>query len=139
METTNGTEILYSFKDCYELQLIDTNCNNCIRMERNLIEYKRREDIARKEWFEGFEKQKQKAINEALEVIDNAKDELGMKSGKGMLRVAEKMKTFFEKKWLIQYGYCSKLKKQTTFIPVNCCPENQECFLHRKEASLSIT
>lgn len=33
----------------------------------------------------------------------------------------------------INYGHCSKLNKDVTFIPGNCQPQTQYCFKHRKD------
>jgi hypothetical protein len=32
----------------------------------------------------------------------------------------------------LQYGYCAKLNKPVSFIPVTCQIETQKCFEHRK-------
>lgn len=32
----------------------------------------------------------------------------------------------------VSYGNCTKLNKDVSFIPNNCMPQNQHCFVHRK-------
>jgi hypothetical protein len=32
----------------------------------------------------------------------------------------------------INYGFCNKKKKEITFMPNYCQPENEDCFKHRK-------
>lgn len=111
--------------DSYDLQLIDCNCNNCIFMDRDLDLYKKWEQYHKEIQLEEFNKSKEKAIFEASQVPGD--------SGKGMLRVAEKMRFQFEKKYLIQYGTCNKFKKPVTFIPGTCLIETQQCFKHRRD------
>lgn len=126
------SEIVYSFKDCYELQLIDCNCNNCVFMQRDLDKYKKREDYHKNASLLEFEQAKAKAIKEAQEVIDNSTDHLEKKSGEGMLRVANKMRFQFEKKFLLNYGKCLKFNRDISFLPMTCQIETQSCFQHRK-------
>ncbi len=125
--------IEYKFKDCLELQLIDTNCNNCVFMLRDLEKYKKWETWHRDSALQEFNHKKVKAVLEAQRVINEAKDDLALKSGKGMLFVANKMNFHFDKKGLLNYGYCTQLKKDVSFIPLQCMPEHQNCFIHRKE------
>lgn len=122
------TEIIYQYKDCYELQLIDCNCSNCFFMQRDLEKYKKWEDYHRMAEEKDFYNQKGKAILEAWAVIDK-----GEKGGPGMLRVASKMKFQFRKIGLLQYGHCQKYNKPVSFIPVTCQIETQHCFKHRKD------
>lgn len=72
----------------YELQKIDTNCNDCKFMVR---------DIAKRrcfdKWYEGRE----------------------------------------NCSYRINYGNCTKLNKEVSFIPNRCTPENDKCFTHRKD------
>jgi hypothetical protein len=126
-------EIIFSYKDCYELQLIDCNCNNCFFMERNLEVYKKWEDYHRAASQKEFDQSQTKAISDAQNVIDSATCELELKSGNGMMRVAQKMKFYFEKKWLLQYGKCLKFNKPVSFMPVTCQIETQQCFVHRRD------
>ena len=126
-------EIIYSYKDCYELQVIDCNCNNCFVMQRNLEKYKKWEDWHRQTAVSDFDRAKAKAINDAQAVIETATDESEKRSGEGMLRVANKMKFQFEKKGLLQYGQCLKFDKEVSFIPQTCQIETQGCFRHRKD------
>lgn len=123
--------ILYQFNDCFELQMIDTNCNHCIHMERDLDKWKYWHDIKRN-WEETeFNRLKEKAIKEAEAIEDES-------NRRGMLRVAHKMRFQFEKKGLISYGYCKVKDIQVTFMPQICCPENQGCFKHRKVSNEKI-
>ena len=108
----------------YELQKIDCNCSDCIFMERDLVTYKKWEDFHRESEFKEFTTAQEKAISEAKQV--------GGDSGNGMLRVAHKMKFQFEKKFLIQYGNCSKFQKPVSFIPLICQVDTQDCFTHRR-------
>ena len=73
-----------------------------------------------------FEKEKEKAIEDALKVsIEDGRD--------GMIRRANKMTFQFNQKGIISYGNCSKFNKSISFIPTLCQLETQECFEHRKQ------
>ena len=120
---------VYSYKDCYELQSLDCNCNNCFFMQRDLAKYEKWEDWHRNTSEDDFNKAKLKSIEDAQKVIDNG----NVKSGEGMMRAANKMKFQFEKVGLIQYGQCSKFNKEVSFIPMTFQHETQGCFLHRKD------
>lgn len=119
-----------------ELQKIDCNCNDCIFMQRNMERNKQahewHSDLQYKEWLP----KKEKAIRDAQQIIDdglkfNNKDLVN--SGNGQMRVANKMKFQFEKKGIIQHGFCEKFEKAVTFIPTICQLETQKCFQHRRD------
>ena len=74
-----------------ELQLIDTNCNDCKYMVRDLAKY-------------------------------NSFDSLYTNSQGKVTRPS----------YRINYGRCTKLNKDVSFIPNTCMPQNSECFKHRK-------
>jgi 5,10-methylenetetrahydrofolate reductase len=93
----------------FELQKIDCNCNDCFFMERDFPRYKKWESAARQRQLKDFERKK-----EIGEIRANAQFQ-------------------FDKTSLLQYGKCSKLKKDISFIPNVCQIETQECFLHRRE------
>lgn len=128
-------EIIYTIKDCYELQMIDANCNNCIFMERDMEKYKKWHDWHRALSLIEFYMEKGMAILNAWNVIDNGLTEHDKKSGGGMLRVALKMNFLFEKVGLLQYGTCKKFDKPVSFLPVTCQIETQHCFQHRKNST----
>lgn len=107
------------------LQNIDCNCNNCIHMERDIEKYNHWAKWHENLDFIEFEKSKQKAMAEALSITD-------LKNREGMLRVAEKMKFQFDKKGLINYGACTKLNKNVSFLPNICQPDTQLCFENRR-------
>lgn len=115
-----------------ELELIDCNCNDCKHFVRDLGKFNYWRDWNKKLQEEDFRKRKAKAIEEAQAVIDAAVDENGLKSGKGMMREAEKMYFQFDKSGLLSYGACSKLCKEVSFIPQTCQIHTQQCFEHRR-------
>ena len=86
----------------YELQLIDTNCNDCKHMVRD---------------FEKFEYWKQWN----LKIQQNEYE-----------KTDKKKPFQFDKSTLLSYGNCTKLNKEVSFIPVTCTPQNKDCFTHRK-------
>lgn len=126
-------KIKYSFKDCYELQKIDCNCNNCFFMDRDMDKYWKWHDwhknIAEREFYNA----KGKAILDAWSVIDTSLVELDIKSAVGMARVAFAMRFQFEKIGLLNYAKCTKFNKSVSFIPMTCQIETQKCFEHRKD------
>jgi hypothetical protein len=59
-----------------------------------------------------------------------------------MIRDFEKMKSFdhlhkgeLKASHRINYGNCTKLNKQVTFIPNTCQLNTRECFKHRRETN----
>lgn len=90
-----------------------------------------------KEWHRNIELQlfneaKAKAIQEAREVINNACDDINrLNTGKGLLRVAQKMIFQFDSSHLLHYGFCHKFERHISFIPNTCQIETQSCFKHR--------
>lgn len=59
----------------------------------------------------------------------NCENEQGKASLK---RIHDKMSFVFSNTSYINYGYRLLLKKETSFIPNTVRPENQKCFIHRK-------
>ena len=102
-------------------------------MQRDLEKYRKWEAWHKALALIEFERMKAKAISDAQKVIESANDALTLKSGEGMLRVANKLTFQFEKKGLLQYGNCSKFDKPVSFIPMVCQIETQSCFKHRKD------
>jgi hypothetical protein len=109
----------------YLLQLIDCNCNDCKFMGRDFESYNKWEEWNRDIALESFNKEKNKAIEDAQSIEDE-------KNREGMLRVAKGMKFIFNKSTCLHYGKCSKFDKQVYFIPNTCQIETQKCFEHRK-------
>jgi hypothetical protein len=108
----------------FELQKLDCNCNNCAFLERDLEKFSKWAEWHKDLELKQFEKDKEKAIREA-NLIEDPKER------QGMLRVANKMKFQFDKSKLLNYGKCTKLKKDVSFIPNICQIETQDCFVHR--------
>jgi hypothetical protein len=96
----------------FELQKIDCNCNDCIFMVRDFERYK--------EW-ESFHKNIQLKDFEA-------------KKKSGEIRTNSQFQ--FDKNDLMNYGKCSRFKKDVSFIPNTCQIETQNCFLHRRESNI---
>lgn len=93
----------------YERQKIDTNCNDCKFMQRDFDTYKKWEEFHRGLSLSEF----------------NAKKEKGL--------VRPKAQFQFDKAGLWNYGKCAKLNKDVSFHPNQCMPQNQDCFIHRKD------
>jgi hypothetical protein len=101
-------------------------------MVRDFESYKKWFDWHKDLELKEFERLKEKAILDANNQIKESVTENDLKSAKGNLRVAEKMKFQFDKSKLIQYGNCTLFKKQVSFIPYTCQIETQDCFKHRR-------
>ncbi len=114
------------------LQTIDCNCNECKFMQRDLVKFKFWEEYRRGVQLEEFEKKKTKAIEDAKENIELAKNDDDKRACMGLLRVAEKMKFQFSRDGMISYGDCTKFNKQVSFLPEVCQIETQQCFEHRR-------
>jgi hypothetical protein len=113
-------------QSAYQLQRVDCNCNNCGFMKRDIDKYKIWYDWHRERELEEFEGAKAKAIAEAEAIEDES-------NRRGMLYKANKMRFFFQKDKLINYGFCVKFKKAVSFLPDTCRIETQHCFVHRKD------
>lgn len=94
----------------FELQNLDCNCNNCVFMERDFETYKKWSDFHKDLQLKEF----------------NSKKDLGL--------IRKTAQFQFDKSNLIQYGKCTKLKKQVSFIPNILQLETQECFKNRKQS-----
>ncbi len=77
-----------------ELHLIDTNCNNCRCMVRDLDKFKKHKEFLSDHY---------------------KKDAAGL-----VVHVPLKPS--------LNFGHCSKLNKDVSFIPLTCMPENGQCF-----------
>jgi len=95
-------------------------------MLRDLETFKQWYDWHRERELEDFEKRKAKAIADAHDIEDEP-------NRKAMLHKANKMRFYFEKAKLINYGHCTKFDKPVTFLPNTCQIETQHCFVHRRD------
>ncbi len=112
--------------------MIDFNCSDCIFMSRDMDRYQKSHDWHKRMGEVEFYQQKGKAILEAWDVINKATDDNELRNGKGLLRVSMKMKWQFEKKFLLNYGNCTKFNKPVSFMANTCQIDTQECFKHRR-------
>lgn len=118
-------------KPSYELQLIDTNCNDCIFMIRDQERFIKSLDMHYKMQSDEFNSNKQRLTDKAKWWRDVKGD---LDKSDNLLNEVSKLKFQFDKKFaMINYGNCSKFNKQVSFIPNTCNPENQNCFKHRKD------
>lgn len=92
----------------FELQKIDCNCNDCKFMDRNFEKYK-----------ESLESHKELQYNYYIICRNKYGDKTEFQ--------------FNRNEAMINYGRCSKLNKDVSFIPNICQIETQNCFKHRKE------
>ena len=97
------------FKPCPELNAIDTNCNTCANMVRDLDKYKK--------------------VQAAIEKRERS--EFERKQAKGLIR---KGAQFQFSKSNIQYGFCTKFEKEVSFISTLCMPENDNCWVPRTKS-----
>jgi hypothetical protein len=95
-------------------------------MKRDLETYKKWEDWHRARELADFDARKAKAISDAEAIEDPD-------SRKAMLYKANKLRFYFEKSRLINYGYCMKRQKAVSFLPNTCQIETQHCFIHRRD------
>lgn len=113
-----------------ELQKIDSNCNDCIFMKRDINKYK-----------ESLEKHKtwqERIFNNSRDrVIEKAKwwkKRGDIDKSNGLFQEAKKMRFQFNKSNAsINFGWCEKLEKDVSFIPNHCQLDTQKCFKHRRD------
>lgn len=98
-----------------ELQKIDCNCNDCKFMVRDFEKYQKSLEFHERESKRYFEIVKAKLPPEEQ----------------------EKAKFQFNRnEAMINFGNCTKLNKQVSFIPNTCQLETQECFEHRRNGQI---
>lgn len=118
------------FKPSYELQLLDSNCSDCVFMKRSIS--KRQESVDKHyQWQKNhFDVSRMKNILRAEYWLEKEEKE----KAKLLLGEARKMVfQFDESDCAIHFGSCSKFKKEVTFIPNILQLETQQCFKHRKQ------
>jgi hypothetical protein len=114
-----------------ERQKIDCNCNDCKYMVRNQEKFKQSLEFQQKMQFDYFTTIKNKLIKKAKEYKDRWYD---LENWDRLLTEAENMKFQFDKSTAsINFGTCSKLSREVSFIPNICQLETQGCFLHRRD------
>lgn len=111
------------------LQKIDCNCNDCKFMVRDMDKYSKSLELHNKWQSDYFNTIKSKLLARA-----NEWKKLGdIDKYNHIVKSANSMKFQFDKSTaLINYGYCSKLSKDVSFIPNVCQIDTQECFEHRR-------
>lgn len=116
-------------ESAFLLQQIDSNCNECKFMIRNLEKHKRSLELHHKWQKDEFDMIKNKILKKAA-----------MWRGKGendkasvLEKEAGKMKFLFNKlEASINYGHCTRFNKDVSFIPNHYQIETQKCFIHRR-------
>jgi hypothetical protein len=101
-----------------ELQKLDCNCNDCKFMVRDMEKFNKWREWRRLMQLEDFERKKAHAIK-----VSTTDQELNK---------ALKMSFQFDSSGLLNYGSCTKLHKEVSFIPNNFQLDTQACFEHRK-------
>lgn len=123
-------EILWKEIQCYELQILDCNCNNCGYMVRNIEKFNDSLTKHHKWQLDYFNTIKDNLITKAKWWLKKGNKE----THDLLIGEADKMKFQFDKSTCaINYGTCSKLDKEVSFIPNTCQLETQSCFKHRKD------
>ncbi len=116
-----------------ELEILDTNCNNCKFMVRDMDKFKQSLELHHKWQLDEFNKNKQKLVDKANWYKKQFYD---LENWDLLLSEAENLRFQLNKKeCLINYGRCSKLDKDVSFIPNLHSPENDNCFEHRRTLS----
>lgn len=116
-------------KSIIGLQKIDCNCNDCLYLIRDFVQYERsveQHHTWQLDYFNAIKSNKLKRADEWLKFGEPEK-------ATALINEANNMRFQFDKsKALIQYGQCEKLNKDVSFIPNTCQLETQECFKHRR-------
>ncbi len=114
-----------------ELQKIDSNCNECIFMQRNMSRFNESTEFQKKMQFDYFNVLKQKIIDKANHWRYQKGD---LEKWNDLMIEVDKMKFQFDKSVVvINYGSCQKLNKEVQFIPNTIQLDTQDCFKHRKD------
>lgn len=113
----------------YELQLIDTNCNDCKFMQRDFEKFNACETRNKLLQEQEFNDKKQK-MNVRVNELYRSNE---LEKGYSLEIEMNKLKYQYNNNSSINYGNCTKLNKLVSFIPVTCNPQNKDCFTHRKD------
>lgn len=114
----------------FELQKIDCNCNDCVFMNRDQERFKQSQELHYKWQLSHFNITKDNLLLKAKEWDKRNEPD----KAEYLRKEVSRMKFQFDKKEaFINYGYCTKLNKNVSFIPNVCQLDTQECFKHRKE------
>lgn len=97
-------------------------------MERDFAKFKASEELHHKWQLDYFTTIKTKLIAKGNEWIKKGET----KKGEQILKEAAKMKFVYEQTTYLNYGFCTKFKKDISFIPNTCQLDTQQCFVHRK-------
>lgn len=115
----------------FELQKIDTNCNDCIFMQRDSEKFKQSQEFQHKMQLNYFNTCKQKMIDKANEWRYKRGD---LEKWNDLSIEVDKLKFQFDKSAaMVNFGRCTKLDKDVSFVPNICQLDTQECFKHRKD------
>ena len=98
-------------------------------MVRNMDKHKESETLHHKWQFDYFNIIKNKLISKGEQWIKDGDE----KKGNLLFKEAKEMKFVYQNTSYINYGHCSKLNKDVSFIPNTCQLETQACFIHRKD------
>lgn len=146
-----STPIVLSKESRYQLQSLDCNCNDCFFMERNFDRFKASlafHKSMQQSLFDGVQsrmfanaedwKTKAKKPNDDQCWKDMTKLEIQeerasmMKKFEYLMKEAKKMRFVFDKSHAsINFGDCTKLNKEVTFLSNVMQLDTQECFEHR--------
>ena len=122
------------FKPSYELKVLDSNCSDCLFMDRSIP--KRQTSVDKH-----YVWQKNHFDMERMKVLTRAEywqNEGDMAKAKLLLQEARKMVfQFNEGECALHYGMCHKYDKDVSFIPNTIQLDTQDCFVHRKEFVLN--
>ena len=113
----------------FELQCIDSNCNECAFLIRDIEKFKEWEQWNRELQLKDFEVKKAKAIEDAKKQKPY---------NEWLVKKAQNLQFQFNCEGLLSYGNCARFNKKVSFIPMNCMPENINCFRHRKISKINF-
>ena len=113
----------------YLLQLLDTNCNDCIFMERDFERFNNSLYFHKNLQLTSFNRRKNKLIEQANYYKNKFYD---LEKWNDLLLESDKMKFVFDKSFVsLNFGKCKKLNKKVSYMP-NESMLNANCFKHRK-------
>ena len=127
-----------------DLQNIDCNCNDCVFMNRDMGKFEQSKQFHNSMQLSEFERNKAqmaeniKDLELKIQKLIDEKDFSKVKdmqfSVKDLKRQLSKIKYLFNKDYLmLNFGKCTKLNKDVSFIPNTCQIDTQNCFEHRRK------
>jgi len=131
------------------LQKLDCNCNDCVFMDRDIVEFKLWAGYTEYLQYISFARKRRKQLKSASNLVYGEYSrgkfieptERDIRQGKNIETEARKMSFQFDKAQLtLNYGIClnrkGKWNQPVSFLPNTFQSDTQQCFKHRRDEKM---